>query len=49
MKDDLHNYKLRYKKGLQYGGENNIENVGLVCPQCFVLNWKYNKFDNYFI
>ena len=37
MKDDLHNYKLRYKKGLQYGGENNIENVGLVCPQCFFL------------
>ena len=35
MKDDLQNTKLKYKTSLQNGGQNNIENIGLVCPQCF--------------
>lgn len=35
MKDDLHNCKLKYKKDLRINGQNNIENIGLVCNQCF--------------
>jgi len=35
LKDDLHNCKLKYKTTLQSGGQNNIENIGLVCPHCF--------------
>ena len=35
MKDDLHTTKLKYKTPLQDSGQNNIENIGLVCPQCF--------------
>ena len=35
MKDDLHNSKLKYKNNLRNGGQNNIENIGLVCNQCF--------------
>ena len=35
MKENLHNCKLKYKISLQEGGQNNIENVGLVCPYCF--------------
>ena len=35
MKDDLQNTKLKYKTSLQDGGQNNIENIGLVCSQCF--------------
>ena len=35
MSKDLHNYKLKYKTPLQGGGQNNIENIGLVCPNCF--------------
>ena len=27
--------KLKYKIPLQNNGQNNIENIGLVCPQCF--------------
>ena len=35
MRDDLHHAKLKYKKDLMIGGQNNIENIGLVCNQCF--------------
>jgi hypothetical protein len=35
LKDDLHNCKLKYKTDLRNGGQNNIENIGLVCPHCF--------------
>lgn len=35
LTNDLHNTKLKYKKALQEGGQNNIENIGLVCSQCF--------------
>ena len=35
MTSDLHNTKLKYKTSLQEGGQNNVENIGLVCPQCF--------------
>lgn len=35
MKDNLHNCKLKYKTHFKNGGQNNIENVGLVCNQCF--------------
>ena len=38
MKDDLHNCKLKYKTSLQNGGHNNIENIGLVCPQCYAIH-----------
>ena len=35
MNNDLHHTKLKYKNPLQNGGQNNVENIGLVCPQCF--------------
>ena len=35
MNNDLHNCKLKYKTDLRNGGQNNIENIGLVCPHCF--------------
>lgn len=35
IKDDLHNSKLKYKRDLRNGGQNNIENIGLVCNQCY--------------
>jgi len=35
MKEDLHNCKLKYKTPLQNGGQNQVENIGIVCPQCF--------------
>ena len=35
MKDDLHHSKLKYKRDLRNGGQNNIENIGLVCNQCY--------------
>ena len=35
MKEDIHNCKLKYNTSLQNGGQNNVENIGLVCPQCF--------------
>ena len=35
MKDDLHTTKLKYKIALQDDGQNNIENIGLVCSQCY--------------
>ena len=35
MNNDLHHTKLKYKNPLQNGGQNNVENIGLVCGQCF--------------
>ena len=38
MNNDISNCKLKYKKSLNEGGINNIENIGLVCPHCFEFN-----------
>ena len=35
MNGDLDSTKLKYKNPLQNGGQNNIENIGLVCMHCF--------------
>ncbi len=35
MKGDLQYSKLKYKTHLRNGGQNNIENIGLVCNKCF--------------
>jgi len=35
MKEDIQNCKLKYKTPLQNGGQNHIENIGLLCPQCY--------------
>jgi len=35
LDNDLESTKLKYKNPLQNGGQNNIENIGLVCGQCF--------------
>ena len=35
MNSDLGSTKLKYKNPLQNGGQNNIENIGLVCNQCY--------------
>ena len=35
MNNDLQHTKLKYKTDLKNGGQNTIENLGLVCPQCF--------------
>ena len=37
MKNDLESTKLKYKRDLRNGGQNNIENIGLVCNQCYEL------------
>jgi hypothetical protein len=35
MNNDLHHSKLKYKRDLRNGGQNNIENIGLVCNECY--------------
>ena len=35
MKDNLQYCKLKYKNDLRNGGQNSIENIGLVCNECF--------------
>ena len=35
MNSDLHHSKLKYKRDLINGGQNNIENIGLVCNGCY--------------
>jgi len=35
MNSDLHHSKLKYKRDLRNGGQNNIENIGLVCNGCY--------------
>jgi len=31
---DIHEHKINYIKPLQFGGENNINNLGLKCKTC---------------
>ena len=38
MNNDLHHSKLKYKRDLRNGGKNNIENIGLVCNECYNFN-----------
>lgn len=35
MNSDLQHSKLKYKRDLKNGGQNNIENIGLVCNGCY--------------
>ena len=35
MKENLQYSKLKYKNDLRNGGQNSIENIGLVCNECF--------------
>lgn len=35
MNNDLQHSKLKYKRDLRNGGQNNIENIGLVCNHCY--------------
>ena len=35
MKNDLQHSKLKYKRDLKNGGQNNVENIGLVCNGCY--------------
>ena len=34
LQKDIYNYKLHYIKPLQFGGENNINNLGIKCDTC---------------
>lgn len=34
MMQDLEYYKLKYLVPLENGGENNVNNLGIVCPNC---------------
>ena len=34
MMQDLDYYKLKYLVPLQQGGQNNVNNLGVVCPNC---------------
>ena len=34
LQKDIHNHKLHYIKPLQFGGENNINNLGMKCDSC---------------
>ena len=47
MKEDIQNCKLKYKTHLQNGGQNHIENIGLLCPQCY--QYASNISNNHFI
>ena len=38
MNNDINNTKLKYKISLQNGGENNIENISLLCSNCYQFN-----------
>ena len=38
MNNDLQYSKLKYKRDLRNGGQNNIENIGLVCNGCYEFN-----------
>ena len=38
MKEDLQYSKLKYKNDLRNGGQNSIENIGLVCNECFKIS-----------
>ena len=34
LNKDIHDYHISYIRPLQFGGENNISNIGLSCPTC---------------
>ena len=34
LQKDIYNHKLHYIKPLQFGGENNINNLGMKCDSC---------------
>jgi|TARA_B110000003_G_C16212158_1_gene363837 hypothetical protein len=34
LQKDIHNYKLHYITPLQYGGQNDISNIGILCQTC---------------
>tara|TARA_B100001094_G_C18056383_1_gene732697 strand:+ start:650 stop:1081 length:432 start_codon:yes stop_codon:yes gene_type:complete len=34
LQKDVHNYKLHYITPLQYGGKNDINNIGILCQTC---------------
>ena len=34
LQKDIYDYKLHYIKPLQFGGENNINNLGIKCDTC---------------
>ena len=34
LQKDIYNHKLHYIKPLQFGGENNIHNLGIKCDAC---------------
>jgi len=34
LQQDIIRHNIHYMKPLQFGGENNIDNLGLKCPQC---------------
>lgn len=34
---DLYLYKLQYIKPLQYGGQNDVNNLKLICPSCYTF------------
>ena len=38
MKENLQYSKLKYKNDLRNGGQNRIENIGLVCNGCFKIS-----------
>lgn len=35
MNSDLQHSKLKYKRDFKNGGQNNVENIGLVCNGCY--------------
>ena len=34
MNNDIEYYKLKYRVPLQYGGQNDVNNLVIVCPNC---------------
>tara|TARA_Y100000590_G_C15691571_1_gene1003573 strand:+ start:1225 stop:1521 length:297 start_codon:yes stop_codon:yes gene_type:complete len=34
LQKEIHNYKINYIKPLQFGGQNNIHNLGIKCNVC---------------
>ena len=38
LQKDIHNYKLHYITPLQYGGENDVNNIGILCQTCSMFS-----------
>ena len=38
LQKDIHNYKLHFITPLQYGGENDINNLGVLCQTCSMFS-----------